>query len=77
MNPLEEALKIREEIIAWRRDFHMHPEVGYEEERTSQIVEEHLKEWGYRIKRIGTGVLADIGKGKKTIALRADMDALP
>lgn len=77
MNPLKEALKIKDQIIAWRRDFHMHPELGYEEERTSKIVEEHLREWGYRIKRIGTGIIADIGKGEKTVALRADMDALP
>ena len=77
MNPLKEALKIREEIIAWRRDFHMHPELGYEEERTSKIVEEHLREWGYTIKRVGTGIIADIGNGEKKIALRADMDALP
>ncbi|EHR77703.1 peptidase M20 [Thermococcus litoralis DSM 5473] len=77
MNPLEEALKIKDQIIAWRRDFHMHPELGYEEERTSKIVEEHLREWGYRIKRVGTGIIADIGKGEKTVALRADMDALP
>ncbi len=77
MNPIKEALGIREQIIAWRRDFHMYPELGYEEERTSGIVEEHLREWGYRIKRVGTGIIADIGEGKKTIALRADMDALP
>lgn len=77
MNPLEEALKIREKIVSWRRDFHMYPELKYEEERTSGIVEEHLREWGYRIKRIGTGIIADIGEGGKTIALRADMDALP
>ncbi|NPA47084.1 MAG: amidohydrolase [Thermococci archaeon] len=76
MNPLEEALAIKDEIIAWRRDFHMYPELKYEEERTSKIVEEHLREWGYRIKRVGTGIIADIGEGK-TIALRADMDALP
>ncbi|MPW39768.1 amidohydrolase [Thermococcus sp. 101 C5] len=77
MNPLEEALKIKDQIIAWRRDFHMYPELGYEEERTSKIVEEHLREWGYIIKRVGTGIIADIGEGEKTIALRADMDALP
>ena len=77
MNPVEEALKIKDQIVAWRRDFHMHPELGYEEERTSKIVEEHLKEWGYKIKRVGTGIIADIGGGEKTIALRADMDALP
>ncbi|NJE46331.1 amidohydrolase [Thermococcus sp. GR7] len=76
MNPIEEALKIKDEIIAWRRDFHMHPELKYEEERTSRVVEEHLREWGYKIKRVGTGIIADIGDGEKTIALRADMDAL-
>ncbi len=77
MNPLEEALRIKNQIIAWRRDFHMYPELGYEEERTSKIVEEHLREWGYKIKRVGTGIIADIGKEGKTVALRADMDALP
>ncbi|NJE01817.1 M20 family metallopeptidase [Thermococcus sp. JdF3] len=76
-DPVSEAKRIEKEIIAWRRDFHMHPELKYEEERTSRIVEEHLREWGYRIKRVGTGIIADIGEGEKTIALRADMDALP
>ncbi|AEC52282.1 amino acid amidohydrolase [Pyrococcus sp. NA2] len=76
-NPLEEAERIKDEIIAWRRDFHMHPELGFEEERTSKIVEEHLKEWGYKVKRIGTGIVAEIGEGERTVALRADMDALP
>ncbi|WP_457752775.1 M20 metallopeptidase family protein [Thermococcus sp.] len=77
MNPVEDALKIKDQIITWRRDFHMYPELKYEEERTSKIVEEHLREWGYKIKRIGTGIIADIGKGDKRVALRADMDALP
>ncbi|AEH24440.1 M20 metallopeptidase family protein [Pyrococcus yayanosii] len=75
-DPLKEALAIKDQIISWRRDFHMHPELGYEEERTSKIVEEHLREWGYRIKRVGTGIIAEIGEGK-VVALRADMDALP
>ena len=77
MNPVEEALKIKDQIIAWRRDFHMYPELKYEEQRTSKIVEEHLREWGYKIKRVGTGIIADVGEGDKRIALRADMDALP
>jgi amidohydrolase len=76
-DPVSEAKKIENQIISWRRDFHMYPELGYEEERTSRIVEEHLREWGYSIKRVGTGIIADIGEGEKTIALRADMDALP
>ena len=77
VDPVSEAKNIEKEIITWRRDFHMHPELGYEEERTSKIVEEHLREWGYSIKRVGTGIIADMGRGEKTIALRADMDALP
>ncbi len=76
-DPVSEAERIKDEIIAWRRDFHMWPELGYEEERTSKIVEEHLREWGYSIRRVGTGIIADIGKGTKTIVLRADIDALP
>lgn len=76
-DPVSEAERIKDEIITWRRDFHMWPELGYEEERTSKIVGEHLREWGYSIRRVGTGIIADIGKGTKTIALRADMDALP
>ncbi|WP_297070550.1 M20 family metallopeptidase, partial [Thermococcus sp.] len=76
-NPLREAEKIKMQIIDWRRDFHMHPELKYEEERTSRIVEEHLREWGYSIKRVGTGIIGDIGSGGKVVALRADMDALP
>lgn len=76
-DPVSEAKRIGSLIVSWRRDFHMHPELGYEEERTSRIVEEHLREWGYSIKRVGTGIIADIGEGEKTIALRADMDALP
>ncbi|ASJ08859.1 peptidase M20 [Thermococcus siculi] len=76
-DPVSEAKRIENEIIAWRRDFHMYPELKYEEERTSRIVEEHLREWGYSIRRVGTGIIADIGEGEKTIALRADMDALP
>ncbi len=76
-NPLREAEGIKVQITNWRRDFHMHPELGYEEERTSRIVEEHLREWDYSTKRVGTGIIADIGRGGKTIALRADMDALP
>ncbi|NJE06386.1 amidohydrolase [Thermococcus sp. M36] len=77
IDPVFEAKKIENEIIAWRRDFHMHPELKYEEDRTSRVVEEHLREWGYSIKRVGTGIIADIGPSGKTIALRADMDALP
>jgi amidohydrolase len=76
---LKQAHAISEELIEWRRDFHMHPEIGFELHRTSKIVAEELEKMGYRVKRgVGkTGVVAEIGEGGKVIAIRADMDALP
>ncbi|HSL28785.1 MAG TPA: M20 family metallopeptidase [Anaerolineales bacterium] len=76
---LKQAHAISEELIEWRRDFHMHPEIGFELHRTSQIVADELEKMGYRVRRgVGkTGVVAEIGNGGKTIAIRADMDALP
>jgi amidohydrolase len=57
----------------------MHPELGFNEVRTSAKVAEVMEQFGYRIRRgVGrTGIVADIGKGKPVIAIRADMDALP
>ncbi|HLO28665.1 MAG TPA: M20 family metallopeptidase [Anaerolineales bacterium] len=76
---LKQAHAISEELIEWRRDFHMHPEIGFELHRTSKIVADVLEKMGYRVKRgIGkTGVVAELGEGGKLIAIRADMDALP
>ena len=76
---LKQAHAISEEIIEWRRDFHMHPEIGFELHRTSKIVADELEKMGYRVKRgVGkTGVVAELGEGGKVIAIRADMDALP
>jgi amidohydrolase len=76
---LKQAHVISEELIEWRRDFHMHPEIGFELHRTSRIVAEELEKMGYRVRRgVGkTGVVAEIGEGGKLIAIRADMDALP
>ena len=76
---LKQAHAITEELIEWRRDFHMHPETGFDVHRTAGIVADELEKMGYRVKRgVGkTGVVADIGKGGKMIAIRADMDALP
>ncbi len=76
---LKQAHAISEELIEWRRDFHMHPEIGFELHRTSKIVADELEKMGYRVKRgVGkTGVVAEIGEGGKVIAIRADMDALP
>jgi amidohydrolase len=76
---LKQAHAISEELIEWRRDFHIHPELGFELHRTVKIVADELEKMGYRVRRgIGkTGVVAEIGEGGKVIAIRADMDALP
>jgi amidohydrolase len=76
---LKKARTIQEQIIAWRRDFHMHPELGFQEIRTSSCVAEIAGKLGCRIRRgVGkSGVVAELGEGKPCIALRADMDALP
>ncbi|MCR4268539.1 M20 aminoacylase family protein [Nitratireductor sp. ZSWI3] len=72
-----------EELTAIRRDFHEHPEIGFEEVRTSGIVAELLKKWGVDEVHTGLGKTGVIGviKGKRdggrTVGLRADMDALP
>src|SRR5919109_4488932 len=70
------------ELTAIRRDLHAHPEIGFEEVRTSGIVAEKLKGWGIEVHRGlgGTGVVGVLkgkGSGGKRIGLRADMDALP
>lgn len=74
-----EAEGIRERIIKWRRDFHRCPEIGMEEYKTSAKIKEELSGMGIPWEGFGeTGVVGYIGdKSKgKTIALRADMDAL-
>ena len=69
------------ELTAIRRDIHAHPELGFEEERTSTIVAQKLEEWGCEVTTgIGkTGVVGTIrvGNNPRAIGLRADMDALP
>lgn len=76
-----EIAAIESEIIAIRRDIHLHPELGFEEHRTAALVAKKLRSMGIRVQeKIGkTGVVGDL-EGKyagPTIALRADMDALP
>ena len=70
-----------EEIVAIRRDIHRHPELAYEETRTSDLVAERLAAWGYEVDRgLGkTGVVGTLrrGEGRRRIGIRADMDALP
>src|SRR3982751_2821025 len=68
-------------VVAWRRDFHQNPELGNREFRTSKIVAEHLKALGIEVieKVAYTGVVGVLRGGLPgpTVALRADMDALP
>ena len=70
-----------DDLVAWRRDFHAHPELGFEEHRTSAIVAEKLESWGIEVERglAGTGLVGTLraGSGNRAIGLRADMDALP
>jgi hippurate hydrolase len=72
---------LSEEFTAVRRDIHRHPELGYQEFRTSDLVAEQLASWGYQVTRGlgGTGVVGQLvrGSGGKRLGLRADMDALP
>ena len=75
---------LADEIAAWRRDFHEHPELLFDVHRTAGIVEEKLKSFGCDEVVTGIGRTGVVGviKGRKhesgkVIGLRADMDALP
>lgn len=75
------AQELGSRLTGWRRDLHRHPELGYQETRTAAIVTEHLRNLGLEITTQvgGTGVVGLL-RGEQdgpTIALRADMDALP
>ncbi|MDR1193390.1 MAG: amidohydrolase [Peptococcaceae bacterium] len=76
---LQEAQKIKDEIIQLRRTIHQHPELGQTETETQKLVEAYLRKLGITTRRIaGTGVLGLLEGGKPgtTVGLRADMDAL-
>ncbi len=80
MNGLEEAQALIEQLVAWRRDFHRHPELGLEEHRTAGIVAQTLRELGYQVQTgiAETGVIGLLVNGDgPVIMVRADMDALP
>jgi hippurate hydrolase len=69
------------EFIRLRRDIHRHPELAFEEHRTSALVAEKLEGWGFTVERGvgGTGVVGTLvrGDGSRRLGIRADMDALP
>jgi hippurate hydrolase len=73
--------EFHEEMTAWRHDLHAHPELGFEEHRTSDVVAARLESFGIEVHRglAGTGVVGVLkaGSSDRTIGLRADMDALP
>ncbi|MEU0222953.1 M20 family metallopeptidase [Streptomyces sp. NPDC006284] len=79
---------LRAELVAFRRDLHMHPELGNQEFRTTAAIKERLERAGLkpRVLPVGTGLICDIGTntdsgqwtgGPRMLALRADIDALP
>ena len=68
------------ELIGFRRDLHMHPELAFAEHRTTGRIAERLRAAGLQpeILPVGTGLVCDIGSGPgPVVALRADIDALP
>ncbi len=81
MNLIPELLAAHEELTQWRRELHAHPELAFDESRTSDFVAKKLESWGIEVTRgIGkTGLVGTLktGTSNKTIGLRADMDALP
>ncbi len=78
---LEELHAQADEFIGVRRDIHRHPELAFDEHRTSALVAAKLQAWGYEVERGigGTGVVGRLvrGTGSGRLGLRADMDALP
>ncbi|KPH10188.1 amidohydrolase [Rhizobium acidisoli] len=76
-----DSRKLEQDMTAWRRDLHSHPEFGFEEKRTAAFVARKLREFGLDevVEGVGgTGVVGTLrrGGGNRSIALRADMDAL-
>jgi amidohydrolase len=75
------ADRVEPKVVAWRRDFHQHPELGNREVRTAKIVADHLRSLGIEVREkvAHTGVVGVLRGGLPgpVVALRADMDALP
>jgi hippurate hydrolase len=78
---IQRIAEFHDDLTSWRRDIHAHPELGFDEQRTSDLVAKKLQEFGYEVHRgIGrTGVVGRLraGNSPRSIGLRADMDALP
>jgi amidohydrolase len=67
------------ELVGVRRDLHAHPELGYAEHRTTELLLNRLRQAGLNPTRLprGTGLICDVGPGEPAVAIRADLDALP
>ena len=66
------------ELIAFRRDVHAHPELSYQERRTSRVIADRLRAAGLEPRAVTeTGLVCDVGAGPVSAVLRADIDALP
>lgn len=78
---LKEIEKDADKFVQLRHQIHENPEVGFEESQTSDLVAKLLTDWGYEVNRgmAKTGIIGTlrVGDSKKTIGIRADMDALP
>ncbi len=67
-----------ERLKEFRRELHKNPELSFQETQTKEFIIKHIKDLGLKIEEIGGGLVASLKKGEgKTVALRADMDALP
>ena len=68
-----------DELVAFRRDLHAHPELSWAEVRTTRVLRERLAESGLdpQVLPGGTGLTCEVGRGERVVGLRADMDALP
>ncbi|HEY74965.1 MAG TPA: amidohydrolase [Thermoflexia bacterium] len=75
-----EAERLRERLIGWRRDFHRHPELAFEERRTAEIVADHLRRLGYQVQtgvaKTGVVGLLEGARPGPVVMVRFDMDAL-
>lgn len=80
-NILSGVEKLADEFISVRHEIHQHPELGFKEQVTSDLLASKLSEWGYTVERgfAGTGLVASlkVGDSHRVLGLRAEMDALP
>ena len=76
---LERARALQDQIVAWRREVHTHPELGFKEHRTAGLVADTLGAMGLSVATgvAKTGVVGCLGTGRPAVGIRADMDALP